>query len=407
MKLKFVHHVLGATLATLLFVSTPSWSYTLSSTHAHRVPTSCGSNTTSKWFVEISESSFANIRNQVDLSEPFFTTIERIQVGFGNLRSSSSEMNSLGFYWEDSENSMCSLYGVTLNVETSCRELVLAEAYATIEPSSGSCKNNGRHLRDLVITSKSTTQISSGRLWGAIVNPQHSLTVYRPMAVSVDHVSIMIGLVPIASQLVLNPDQIPYGEWEKSLADPAFEIEWPSFADEWRGIEATASVSPIPIDKWQGWVSAIPSEIVPPLQLAKWSRISPYADTPPVTISEWERWAAIENDRINLIQAQEWTEVVPDWSFDHSESDSMAEWSRVVWASELSQKLYHTPAFGMLIESVCPPEFVDGKTPCMLPQFDDSRIPGLKSSTGKILRIPIVESGKWNCSLPGPKCEIE
>ena len=406
MKLSVVSNVLVSALISGLLMSTSIWAYT-SSTHAHRLNTSSESGTSSKWFVEISLSSFLKIEKKVHDTDPLFTTIERIRNGFDELLETKSEGPSLGFYWQDNDDSMCSLHRVRLNSTTKRRELVLGRTYTSIESIDGSCKVKGLHLRDIVRKIKSTVQIGSGRLWGVTFRPGDTIGKYRPLAANIDQVPIMVGMVPISSQPMRKEGQIRRDAWKKWLFDSSYRLDWPSVPAQWQGIETNEGISPVPIAKWQGWISAMPQDVIQAVELAKWSSVAPLADTPPVTAREWQDWFDREHSKMNLIEVHEWKRVNPSWSFDSLTYGSATAWERVIWAAKLSQDIFRTPALGTLIESICPPEFLTGQTHCILPDFEDNPVTKLIEEKIRILRVPIVKSDNWLCDLSAPECVRE
>ena len=46
------------------------------------------------------------------------------------------------------------------------------------------------------------------------------------------------------------------------------------------------------------------------------------------------------------------------------------EVDRAVAAAKVSESIYGTPAYGMIIATICPPAYWWGRSKCMLPKFD-------------------------------------
>lgn len=346
-----------------LFVSSEAWAE--SYTGNHRLKDKEG-----LWFVEISAQSFLEMIKWIGEYDPLRATMESIRDGFAELDEDESGAVSLGFHWHTEESkSMCRLYRVKWNDSETERELDKNIHYATMERKDGSCKRNGLHLRQLVSSVNIVQQLHDYTIWGVMLSQGESDRMFNPIFASVDNVSVSIGMLPISDRIVASEAWIPMKIWAEPIDNEALEDSLAEYVTNWKGLEAYGYTPTIEMWQWQYWLAIVPPEVVQYPKLGAWEEVKGYADTPPVSIEKYQEWLKPKSaDVANAISVVGWHPVEP-WSEAVVEVTSGKKNEAVV-AANISQKVYGTPAYGMVIATICSPGFWKGSADCILPQFE-------------------------------------
>ena len=342
------------------------------------------------WFVEISSWSFSKLVERISEYDPLRATMERIKKGFLELERHQPENASLGFHWhEDDHKSMCRLYGVEWNSDRTRRMLNMDIHYATIEPKDGSCRSNGLHLRYLVSALRMTDQLQDYAIWGVMVSRGGTYWAYNPVFANIDDVPISIGMLPISQEILVSDTGVPMKLWTESIYEKTPENVWKQYGTKWEGLEAYMYTPTVEISQWQEWLKAMPAEFSEYPKIEMWKELEGYADTPPISIEKYQNWLQPRiSETKTSIPVVGWKSMKPlEPAIMRGESDEPIE---AGLAASISEQIYGTPSYGMLIATMCPNGFWMGTENCVLPEFEQKASKALEKSGGKFVRVPFV-----------------
>ena len=358
-----------------------------SSTHAYRMSTD-----EPLWFVEISATSFRQMMDKVDDADPFLVTMKRLESGFVRLLDDQSDGGSLGFHWhEDDKKSMCRLYRVGISSDSHERQLLMNRHFATIEPKEGSCKDNGRHLLEFVFDVKERAVLSASRIWGLMLPGEMKKLEYIPSFAYVDTVPVSVGMLPIAQKVAVTQSWVPEANWKEWLYGEVNQKELRRYALEWHGIQAGITFDIVKVEEWEEWIKLLPYKVTTTVSLEEWSDVKGYADTPAVSVQEWQDWVYQEQGiGKRLVLTSRWQEIGP---LEQRMTIEMgkADMGKATAAARVSENVYGTPAYGILIATICPSGFLEGYTSCILPELDYAVTESVYGKGLKFLRVPFLE----------------
>ena len=348
-----------------------------------------------RWFVEISAESFRYMTDEVDRSDPLQATMKRIELGFSKLLYEYPTDTSLGFHWHEvDEKSMCRLFRVVIGKDSGTRQLVVNEHFATIEPKRGSCKDNGRHLLEFAFDVRERAVLSTNAVWGMMLPAQMIQLKYVPSFAYVDTVPVAVGMLPIAQKVIASQSGVPTANWKEWLYGEVNKAELAQFAAKWQGIQAGGMKEIVEVGKWTEWLEILPQEIVTTVEIEGWSEVVGYADTPAVSVKAWQAWVDQEPlIRKRVFLTSNWQEV---GTLDKEIALRLAdeEASVAMAAARVSENVYGTPAYGTLIATICPGGFLEGRTTCILPEFDKALAESVYGQGLTFLRVPFLEVGQ-------------
>ena len=340
------------------------------------------------WLVEISAQSFVKIASEIGEYDSLRGTIERIKEGFRTLEAAHPEATSLGFHWHDEhDKSMCELYRVKTSTSGVGRELVTDTHYATIEEKQGSCRDNGIHLRQLVSFMSATNQFSATTMWAIMMSQAEVSKGYSPVLASIDDVWIPVGMVPMVGDIERSDAWVPIAEWKEVISGDGEEVSLTDYVLNWKGIEAYADTPTIDIVQWQDWLKVVGPQIGQYSKVADWGAVRSFADTPPINIDDWQYWMMAQADEgAQIMSVGGWMTVK---SLEALGVDAaVGELERAVTAAKVSQEVYGTPAYGMVVSLICPPEYLAGITNCTLPEFEGAKFGAASDDELTLLRVP-------------------
>ena len=371
-------------VATNLFVPFEAWAESYTGNHRLR-------DKEGLWYVEISAQSFLKMMKRIGEYDPLRATMESIRDGFAELEINQPDAPSLGFHWhEEDSKSMCRLYNVTWNDDKTERELDMKFHYATIERKDKSCKGNGLHLRQLVSSVNMVEQLNDYTIWGVMLTQGEPDWMYSPIFANVDEVSVSIGMLPISEKILASEAGIPTNIWMEWIDDKGLENSLEEYFTDWKGLEAYGYTPTIEMSKWQKWLTVVPPGISQYPKVGAWQEAKGYADTPPVSITKYQQWLQPEAATIaNTISVVGWHSVEP-WVEEPVEVRSGQQHEAVV-AAKISQQEYGTPAYGMVIATMCPPGFWRGLVNCILPEFEEDASRTLAGEGLKFFRVPFLK----------------
>ena len=342
------------------------------------------------WFVEISKHSFENMGSQISYGSDLQGTIDNIRDGFAELAKSRPRATSLGFYWhKEHERSMCKLYAVKEREDNIGRELDMDVHYATIEQSEGSCRTNGLYLRQLVSFMTATNEISQNVMWGMMMPESQVVMGYRPILASIDEVWIPIGMVPLADHIEISEAWIPIEEWSQFVHGKVEDWNLASYFTNWKGVEAYKSTQTIDIQQWQEWITAVGPHISKYSRAVGWDSVPSYADTPPIGVNDWGNWLVPQaTTSATIIPVVGWKTVEPMKNLAEAVEDG--DWQGAVAAARVSEHVYGTPGYGMVVATICPKTFLRGVAECVLPKFEMSKAGVFLGDDLALMRVPFL-----------------
>ena len=221
----------------------------------------------------------------------FRSTLENIGLGFSELSKENDPYRVLAFEWHTTSDkkTMCKLYPVGDRNRQLRRQLITRRAYANIEHRKGSCRDQGRHIQQLVIFQRTYTMLASGKVWGAIVAQHKKIKQYSPIFLQIHSTAIPVGMIPMSKIASLKSGTIPASEWTTWKSDKIFEKLSVMQRIPWKGIEIKQETKPISIDVWRQWTEALGGHMITSATGVMWPDAKSRIDTPPVSIVDWQQ----------------------------------------------------------------------------------------------------------------------
>ena len=355
------------------------------------------------WLVEISTKSYFEMMAGFTDRVSLLTTMQGLEHAFNRLQDEeNSDSASLGFHWHiEHEKSMCNLYRVIRDGDVTARSLARDKPYAALERKHGSCWYDGVHIFQFVREWKERKFLEQSNIWGVAISSDVGYAKYVPNFAIVDEVPISVGLVPVSQDFSEAHLKIPAERWKSWVASASAGVHVGKYADSWMGLGIEVNTATLDRSDWKKWVESMPISIIQSTGVDAWPFIRGFADTPPVYIGDWIDWSSDQygaylqsNMGAGVMVATEWEEVDPrelEWV---DESDDLIG-KEALAAAGVSALFYGTPALGTLIASVCPPEFLERISKCLLPKFGEAAIGTVEGPSVKLLRVPFAATKEW------------
>ena len=328
------------------------------------------------WRIEISSNSFDHMIKSIDQNDPIRSTLESIRIGFSELRREKDPHRVLAFEWHTTsdQKTMCKLYRVGGREQRNHRQLFTRKAYANIEHRNGSCRDQGRHIQQLVVLQRTYTMLASGMVWGATVAQHDKIKQYWPTFIHVHSTKIPIGMIPMSRMASAKSGIIPANEWTTWKSEKIFEKLSASGRIKWKGIEIKADTAPISIAVWQKWTAALSSKLMGEASNVKWPDAKSRIDTPPVYIGDWQQSMFPSVALDPLVKVTNWNKVnLAEMGWKVRENYKWDSWERAIMAAYSSKLIYGTPDYAVLIDAICPLDFLSGTISCILPELKKAK----------------------------------